>query len=93
MQGESVDKKAMLHPSIQNVRTCLRSVITNLADDTRVDLFERGQVDSLSLIEMVVALERAFAINFEPGDMKIQNFSTLEEVAKTVEHIQKRKRR
>ena len=44
-------------------------------------LFETGIMDSLSLLEMVVFIEREFCVEVDQDMMNIENFETIEKIA------------
>ena len=44
-------------------------------------LFETGIIDSLSLLEMVVFIEREFCVELDQDMMNIENFETIEKIA------------
>lgn len=82
---ESTDR-----PTVENLRDCLVRVLPLLPENPKAELFKSGVIDSLSLIEVVVALEETFSITFKPQDMSVQNFSTLEQILGTVNRIRSR---
>jgi acyl carrier protein len=62
-------------------------VLPQLPDDPEANLFEAGAIDSLSLMEATSAIERVFAVTFEPDDLRADNFRSLKRITKTVERL------
>jgi methoxymalonate biosynthesis acyl carrier protein len=58
---------------------------TRLAPD--VDLFASGLVSSLFALELLVHLEQAFGISVESGDLKLDNFRTVDAMAALVRRL------
>ena len=48
-------------------------------------LFSAKLIDSFGLIELVALLEEAFGIGLDTEDLTIQNFATVESIAKMVD--------
>ena len=49
--------------------------------DTTINLVETGMLDSLSLIEFIVALENEFSIDVSFDDLDLNRFKTINEIA------------
>ncbi len=49
--------------------------------DTNINLVETGMLDSLSLIEFIVALENEFSIDVSFDDLDLNRFKTINEIA------------
>ena len=53
-----------------------------LLDD--MDLFNLG-LDSVNAIMLVMSLQDTFGVNFETSEISIENFRTIEDIAKLIE--------
>jgi acyl carrier protein len=53
--------------------------------DPTTDLFATGMVDSLGLVELMLALEEEFGILVDPADLDISVFRTLESASVFIE--------
>jgi acyl carrier protein len=80
-------ERPLIAPTLAAVREALARALPRLPQDPAADLFERGVIDSLRLVEAIAALETAFGITFEPEDLRQANFSTLQRIVQTVERI------
>ncbi len=49
--------------------------------EPNTDLFENGVIDSLTLIQLVVELEKEFGLQFKYSDIKFENFVSVEKIA------------
>jgi acyl carrier protein len=56
---------------------------TELTDDH--DIFATGSVSSLFAVQLVMWVERTFAITVAPADLDIENFRTVKDVVRFVE--------
>ena len=54
-------------------------------DDPDVDLFERGILDSLAFVDLLMHLEESFAIRIETDDFEIDRFRSIARIARFVE--------
>lgn len=62
----------------------------NLNVDLRdCDLFATGLMDSFRLFSLITFLEEKFAIRFDPADLNIENFKSVNNIAELVEDAQK----
>lgn len=66
-----------------DIRNVLEGMGKDLPDDASQSLFDTGVLDSLSILELVNALEDRFKIFFEEEDLTLENFATLT----TIEHL------
>jgi acyl carrier protein len=48
------------------------------------DLIEAGAIDSLSLVELLVQIERAFGVTVSMDDLDLASFRTVERIAQYV---------
>jgi D-alanine--poly(phosphoribitol) ligase subunit 2 len=53
-------------------------------------IFETGLIDSYGIVEIVSALEEHFKLKIPMEDLTIQNFATVNDIAKLVERLQLR---
>ena len=51
------------------------------------EIFETGLIDSFGIVELITALEEDFQIKIPFEDMKIQNFSSINEISKFIERL------
>lgn len=51
---------------------------------TDEDLFEAGALDSLTLIQFVLALEESFGIELNNDDINYENFKNLEQMSQVL---------
>ncbi len=73
--------------ALDDLRASVSEVLPDLPDDPAVDLFASGIVDSLRVIEIVLALESAFGVSFEPDDLRADNFASLDRLLVTVQRM------
>ena len=73
--------------TLEALRRCFSATLPKWPVDVDADrnLFDAGVIDSLSLMEAVVAIEKAFAVELGPEDLTAGNLSTLSRIAATVE--------
>lgn len=57
------------------------SDLEKIADDE--DIFSLG-LDSINAMSLVMNLQDAFAIQFDPSDISIDNFRTIDDISKLV---------
>ena len=62
---------------IEIVRTVLETE-KNL--ETDIDLFDEFGMDSLQVVDLIVALEEKFGIEFQEEDFLLKNFRTIETI-------------
>lgn len=55
-----------------------------LPDNPATSLLDAGTLDSISILELVNALEDRFDIEFEEDDLTLENFATLETIERIV---------
>jgi methoxymalonate biosynthesis acyl carrier protein len=58
------------------------------APPPETDLFENGIIDSLQLVELLLQLERRFGVRIAIDDIDLDNFRTLERIARLVTELQ-----
>lgn len=75
---------------LQQVRDCLNESVDLRAikslDDNK-NLFELGLLDSLSIIQVILNLEKKLNINFKYSDIQIDNFRSINTIASAVSRI------
>ncbi|MGD8562278.1 MAG: acyl carrier protein [Desulfarculaceae bacterium] len=76
--------------TLESIRTSLQPVAPNIPSDPEADLFAAGAIDSLKLLEVVMALEGAFDVLFLPDDLIAENFATLNSLAATIQNLRQR---
>jgi len=52
------------------------------------DLLEEGFLDSFTLINLMAALEQEFELEFEPEDLEIEDYRTLDSITAMVSKVQ-----
>jgi acyl carrier protein len=75
--------------SVPDIRNVLSLVLTRLPEDTQVDFWDAGIVDSLSILDVVAALEERFGVEFDAETLKRENFSSLAAIARTLDGLRK----
>jgi acyl carrier protein len=75
--------------SVSDIRDVLAHVLTQLPEDTTVDFWEAGIVDSLSILDVVAALEERFAVEFDAETLRRENFSSLAAIVRTLGALRK----
>lgn len=83
--------RVLITPSLKAVRESLARALPRLPRDPQANLFERGILDSLSLVGAIVAMEKAFGMTFAPEDLRGEHFATLQQIVRTVERVLARK--
>jgi D-alanine--poly(phosphoribitol) ligase subunit 2 len=68
----------------ERVTTLFTEVLRSRPPGPDVDLLETGLLDSLALIELILALELEFSIELPLEDIDIERFRTLETIAALV---------
>jgi D-alanine--poly(phosphoribitol) ligase subunit 2 len=58
------------------------------APPPETDLFENGIIDSLQVVELLLQLERRFGVRIAIDDIDLENFRTLERIARLVTELQ-----
>jgi len=48
------------------------------------DLLEAGLLDSLTFVQLLVHIEQEFGVTVSPGDLDIENFRSVSEIARFV---------
>ena len=57
---------------------------TTIQDET--SLFEGGVLDSINLTELITFLEEQWGISVSPSDVCLENFNTVSNLARFLEH-------
>jgi methoxymalonate biosynthesis acyl carrier protein len=57
--------------------------------DYDVDIFEKGLVNSMFALQLVMYLEKEFKIKIENNDLNLSNFNTVNNISAFVESKQK----
>ena len=67
-----------------------RGEIPGETEDDRLAYWylDRGLVDSMGFVELVIEMESTFGIRFGPEDMQAQDFRTVGGVIETIERLQ-----
>lgn len=62
--------------------------VDNLADDQQ--LIDSGLIDSISIVKVIIFLEKTFGISLTQDDMTPENFETLGSIVKFVGNIRRK---
>jgi len=54
--------------------------------DNSTNIFELGYVNSLFFVQLIMFLENEFNITIEPGEIDVQQFTTVEKILDFVEN-------
>ena len=73
-----VDIHAKLVQEVQSV--CLEKLAVHI-DSSDTDLFATGILDSMSLVQLILELERHFEIELPIGEIEISSFQSVDEIA------------
>lgn len=71
-------------PTLEEVRSCLNTVLPELPEDPTANLFATKAIDSLRLIDTVVHLEKHYSLQFNTDYLTVENFETLEKIHSVV---------
>jgi acyl carrier protein len=66
----------------------LNRVKPDILENPGVDLVEDGILDSLDIMRLVVALEDGLGVEFEPDDVRSENFASPEAVWAVIQKYQ-----
>lgn len=55
--------------------------------DTDTDLIEGGFLDSLALVQLMVALEEGFGITIPPAELDIEDYRSVEQMSKLITRL------
>lgn len=74
---------------IQALRRCLSELSTEDPAEEEL-LFDRGILDSFSMLQFVLLVEENLGLSFDPGEINIDNFGSLARIARFVrgKHLQ-----
>ncbi len=72
---------------VGDIRALLAKELMVIVDSPEVDLLDTGLVDSVGLVELVVALEVRFGIAVPMEDLQIDDFRSVRRVAQLVERL------
>jgi len=48
------------------------------------DIFSTRELDSMSILKIIILIESKFKIRFSDSDIGIKNFNTIEKISKTI---------
>ena len=73
-------------PTTDAIRSLISAQLFPLADDfsADADLYEEG-LDSMALMQLILALEQEFGVVVQPEDLDREHFKTLQAIAGLVE--------
>lgn len=70
---------------IEQIQTIFSQVLYREVQSPQSDLFESGLLDSMSLIELLFSLEQQFGFQPDINDLDLDQFRSIENIAKLVE--------
>lgn len=68
----------------------IRKFLKSLSHDEPKDddnLFDKGVLDSFGVLELIAFLEEKFKVQFEPADVSMENFQSLNSICQLIERI------
>ena len=74
---------------LTDLRTCLNDVLTQVPEDSSTDLWAEGIMDSFTTVEVVIALEARYGVQFDPDTLRQENFKSLNSIAQTLTRMQR----
>lgn len=69
----------------ERLRDILAHTLGTAPPDPETDLVESNLLDSLALVELLVAVEQEFSITFSPDELEIERFRSLKALAELVD--------
>jgi methoxymalonate biosynthesis acyl carrier protein len=67
------------------LRDILAGTLGSAVSDLDTDLVQSGLLDSLALVELLVAVEQEFSITFAPDELEIERFRSVRTLAELVD--------
>jgi acyl carrier protein len=67
------------------LRDILAGTLGSAVSDPDTDLVQSGLLDSLALVELLVAVEQEFSITFAPDELEIERFRSVRTLAELVD--------
>jgi acyl carrier protein len=68
----------------QDVQDLIRTRLLVRVDSPDMDLLESGALDSMALVELLVALEERFGLKLNPSDLDVDSFRSVRSIADLV---------
>jgi acyl carrier protein len=69
----------------ERLRDILARTLDTDVPDPETDLVQSGLLDSLALVELLVAVEQEFSITFAPDELEIERFRSLRALGELVD--------
>ena len=69
------------------IQAIINSLISKQVNDS-IDLFEAKLLDSISLVDLALLLEKEFAISIDTNELNDKNFSTVNQITTFIQHEQ-----
>ena len=69
----------------KDLRQTLRTVLPRLPEGEDDDLWAGGLIDSLTVVELVAALEDRYGVQFTPEQLRKENFESVARIRRTLE--------
>ena len=73
---------------VNAVRAAAREAVKELTGDTVADdepLISSGRIDSLSILKLIVLLEKKLSVSLPPGNLQPDDFENIDWIVETVE--------
>ena len=68
---------------LQTLRRCLSELSSE--DPTQEELlFDRGILDSFSMLQFILLVEGSLGLSFDPGEINLDNFNSLGRIARFI---------
>ena len=69
----------------ERVVALFRQTLDRAVPSAQTDLLESGLLDSLALVELLVALEQEFQVTFALDELDVESFRTVERIGEFVD--------
>lgn len=74
----------MAEEKLKKVQQVISSTLDLEHVDPQEDLFEAGYLDSLGIVNLMMALEEEFDVNLSPETMDLEKFRSVESISNSV---------
>lgn len=79
-----MDNPIHIHDKIASI-VCTALTIDKIDADT--DLIKEGYLDSLALVQLMVALEEGFGLTIPPAELDIEDYRSVEQMSKLISRL------
>ena len=85
MSYPAIETLTTLPPAeVNRVRTILGDVLNTELPSDEIDLIDSGMLDSLALVTLILELETNFNITVSYDNLEVDNFRTVDTIAKFI---------